>query len=246
MIEQPPSPTPGHAWPETTPPPPSPTRPPPRDAVSVGLPGPAEESRRSQRRQDRLARRALAASPELLTLWVGSFTLLVWVFEGDAAAIVVSSTVLGIFAWVFLAKGDTLVSCLLLLAIGTLAATVVGASVSPEPDRLWWVMPGLVIVVAEAAMTYNHLRRRQGDISRRVTRMNVENLVLVSAAAIALAWMLQRLTQADGQVQWPWFATTVVVLAAAAIIGLGTIRRRALPADRRRFSPGRRVLPPPR
>jgi hypothetical protein len=207
---------------------------------------PAEESRRAQRRQDRLARRALAASPELLTLWVTFLALLVWAFEGDAAGIVVSSAVLGIFAWILLANGDSLVSCLLLLAIGTLTATVVSASVSPEPDRLWWVLPGLVIVAAEAAISHNHLRRRQGDISRRVQRMYVENLVVVSAGAVGLAWMLQRLTQTDGQVEWPWFATMVIVLAAVAVIGLTTLGGRALPADRRRYGPGRRVLPPPR
>ncbi len=213
----------------------------------MGLPVPAEESRRAATP----AGSARTTRPGGLTgasSHCGSarFALLVWAFEGDAAGIVVSSAVLGIFAWILLAKGDPLVSCLLLLAIGTLTATVVSASVSPEPDRLWWVMPGLVIVAAEAAMSYNHLRRRQGDISRRVHPMDVENLVVVSAAAVALAWILQRLTQADGQVQWPWFATTVIVLAAVAVIGLATIRRRALPADRRRFSPGRRVLPPPR
>lgn len=245
MIAQPPPPTPGRASPSTMPPSLSSTRPPRLGAVGRGLPNPTGESRRERSRQDRLARRALSASPELLTLWVGSFSLLVWAFEGNAASIVLSSAVFAIFAWAFLANGDSLVSCLVLLAIGTLTAVVVSAEVSPEPDRLWWVMPGLVIIAAESALSYNNFRRRQGDISRSVTRMHLENLVIVSAGATGLAWVLQRLTRSEGRVQWPWFATTIVVLALTAVLGLGTLRRHALPADRRRFSPGRRVLPPP-
>ncbi len=115
-----------------------------------------------------------------------------------------------------------------------------------DEDSLAWIVPALLIVCAESAISYNHFRRRQSDISIQIVKALAINIVSVVALSAVLASAIRWLTQVDGRVEWPWYATTIVGLALAWFAGLIVIRRTATPAERRRYNPGRRMLPPPR
>ncbi len=164
----------------------------------------------------------------------------------DPVGLIFGLLLYGIFGWILLSTGNSVAASLLLGALGLSTAGMIAERFDVEDDSLWWMIPALVIVIAEAAISYNHFRRRQSDISMRISQTVAINTASVIALSVVLATLTRWLTQVDGRVEWPWYATTIVGLCACWFAGLIVIRRTATPAERRRFDPGRRMLPPPR
>ncbi len=205
---------------------------------------------KDEKRRDRVALLRLAAAPEMVMCGVVLFVAIVAATatadpEGQIIMIMIMSALAALFGWLALRSGDAIIYTLVLGAAGFLTAIAMGATLSLDPQSLWWILPAVVVFSFENAFTFNYYRRRTGDISTAVRTTHLQNVGVVVAGSLVLSVVLRWLTNRDGQVSWIWYATvlsTVVVLAIGTLI---TIRRRALPADRRRFSPGRRMIPPP-
>jgi hypothetical protein len=215
-----------------------------------GLDGFAQTQRSAEelaeeKRRDRLARRQLAASPELMAVSVTFLFIFGFAVRFEPVALIFGSLVYGIFGWLLLLNGDAIVGSLILVALGLTTLALLSERLDLEETSLWWTLPALLVVTAETAMSYNHCRRRKSDISRSIGRTMILNPLLVAALSLVLASVLRWLTQVDGRVEWPWYATTIIVLAVSWFAGLIVIRRTATPAERRRYNPGRRMLPPP-
>ncbi len=201
---------------------------------------------KAERTEDRAAKLSLAAKPEIIAVGITFSLLWIVVVDGELLPVLIGLGVFALFGGIFMAGGDTVIASLQLGAVGILTAAVLGDTLRIESDSLWWLLPGLVLIGCEAAATYNNYRRRDGEISARIPRSGAQNLVAVVLMSLVLATIARELTQLDGRVEWPWFATVVIVFTLALIAALLVIRRSATPADTRRFNPGRRMLPPPR
>jgi hypothetical protein len=197
-------------------------------------------------KQRRLALRKLAASPELIAVSVVFLILFGLASDFNPVALIFGTAIYGIFGWIFLSNGDAIVASLLLLGLGLTCFGFMTARLSIDESSLAWIAPALLIVCAETAISYNNFRRRQSTISVQIGRTSAINIISVVALSVVLASAIRWLTQVDGRVEWPWYATTVVGLALGWFTGLIVIRRTAGPAERRRYNPGRRMLPPPR
>lgn len=197
------------------------------------------------RRRDRRAILHLVATPELLTL-IMVITGLLAVLSGVPAAFLVAWAVVGGFGWLYLSSGDSFIAAMIIAGIGILTALVMSQELEIEGGQLWWTTPGLAMVAAETALTFNQYRRRKGEISNEIVLIVWQNVTIVIASALSLGWVLQRIADRTGRVTWPWFSLVSITLTATALLGLLALRRRATPADRRRYTPGRRILPPPR
>lgn len=229
------------------------TPPPPGIAATTG--GPPSATRRQRERhndaieQERQANRRAAvqliATPEWLALIAVCAALLV-LLSASLLLFLMGAVVAATFGWLYLSSGDALAAVLIVGGIGLLTAAALGDSLGLGGGRLWWVVPGLVMTTVDGAITYNQYRRRVGEVDRRILLAAWGNVASVLAVATGLAWLLQRIAERDGRVTWPWFATVSLALATAGFAGLLWLRRRATPADRRRYTPGRRLLPPPR
>jgi hypothetical protein len=198
-----------------------------------------------EKRRDRLARRQLAASPELMAVSVAFLFIFGFAVRFEPVALIFGSLVYGIFGWLLLLNGDAIVGSLIVVALGLTTLALLSERLDLEETSLWWTLPGLLVVTAETAMSYNHYRRREGDISRYISRTMILNPLLVAALSLVLASVIRWLTQVDGRVEWPWYSTTIIVLGVGWFAGLLMIRRTATPAERRRYNPGQRMLPPP-
>lgn len=203
--------------------------------------GSVEQTRRANRR----AAARLIATPEWLALTIGGAVLLV-ILSDALLTFLMAAAVAALFGWLHLSTGDGVVATILVGGTGFLTAFVLGQSLGLEGGRLWWILPGVVMVSTDAAITYNQYRRRDGGVDGRILGAAWSTIALVGASATGLAWLLQRVSEHDSRVTWPWFGAVTVALAIAAFTGLLWIRRQAFPADRRRYLPGRRLLPPPR
>ena len=246
--------------PAGTPPPPAvgtmgpPGAPPPPFSRSGAAPAPAgfalpinEEQRKEERSANRAAMLSLAAKPEIIAIGVTFVVLWVAVVDGGGIlAVLLGLLVFVAFGAIYMSGGDSVIASLQLGAIGILAAVFIGDTLRIELDSLLWLIPGVVVIACETGATYNNYRRRDGEISARITRSSTQNLVAIAAMSIVLASIARALTQLGGRVEWPWFAVTIVALALAFLAAMLFIRRSATPADTRRFNPGRRMLPPPR
>ena len=205
---------------------------------------------KDEKRRDRAALQRLAAAPEMVLCGVVLFVAIVAASatsdpEAQIILIMIMSALAALFGWLALRSGDAIVYTLVLGAAGFLTAVVVGATLDVDFQSLWWILPPVVVIALENAFTFNYYRRRSGDISRVVRTTHLQNLGAVVAGGLVLSATLRWLTNRNGQVSWIWYATVLSTVVVLAIGTLVTIRRRALPADRRRFSPGRRMIPPP-
>ncbi|NNF54503.1 MAG: hypothetical protein HKN03_08680 [Acidimicrobiales bacterium] len=205
---------------------------------------------KDEKRRDREALRRLAAAPEMVMCGFVVFVAIVAATatsdpEGQIILIIILSALAALFGWLAVRSGDAIIYTLVLGAAGFLTAIALGATLNLDVQSLWWIVPAVVVIAFENAFTYNYYRRRSGDISATVRTTHLQNMGAIVAGSLVLAVTLRWLTNRDGQVSWIWYAT---VLSTAIVLSIGsliTIRRRALPADRRRFSPGRRMIPPP-
>lgn len=197
------------------------------------------------RRADRRAVNELIATPELL-LVILTVTGLVAALSGGPAAFLVAMAVVAGFGWLYLSSGDSFFAAMIVAGIGFCTAIAMDQDLDIDGGRLWWLVPGLVMVGSETALTFNQYRRRNGEVSGEIVLIGWQNMALVLASATGLGWALQRIADRGGRVTWPWFGFVSITLAGSAMVALIGLRRRALPADRRRYTPGRRVLPPPR
>lgn len=263
-FDGPPPPPLGEAMTGMAPPPPPPTgapaapwagpvRLPPtgRHATALGLIVAKTEAQiKDEKRRDRIALQRLAATPEIVMCGVVLFVAIVATTapsgpDGQIILILIMTAVAALFGWLALRSGDAIIYTLVLGAAGFLTAVSMGATLSLNPQSLWWILPALVVFVFENAFTYNYYRRRTGDISAAVRTTHLQNVGVVVFGSLVLSVVLRWLTNRDGQVSWIWYATVLSAVVVMAVGTLITIRRRALPADRRRFSPGRRMIPPP-
>lgn len=222
-----------------------------RNVTAVGVViAKSEEQIKEEKRKDRAALQRLAAAPEIVLCAVILFVAIVAATAtsnqgGQVILIMLLSALAAFFGWLALRSGDAIIYTLVLGAAGFLTAVAMGATLSLDPQSLWWVLPAIVLIGFENAITFNYYRRRNGDISAAVRKTHLQNLAGVAFGSLVLGALLRWLTNRDGQVSWIWYAT---VLSTATVLSIGsliTIRRRALPADRRRYSPGRRMIPPP-
>ncbi len=222
-----------------------------RHATALGVVIAKTETQiKDEKRRDRAALQRLAAAPEMVMCGVVLFVAIVAATgtsppEGQIILIMIMSALAALFGWMALRSGDAIIYTLVLGAAGFLTAIAMGATLSLNPQSLWWILPAVVVFAFENAFTFNYYRRRNGDISAAVRTTHLQNVGAVVAGSLVLSVVLRWLTNRDGQVSWIWYAmvlSTVIVLSVGTLI---TIRRRALPADRRRFSPGRRMIPPP-
>ncbi len=200
----------------------------------------------AEKRRDRLAKRRLAASPELMAVSVTFLLVFGLAVRFDPIILIIGSLIYAIFGWLLLANGDAIVASLALGALGLATIVLLSERLEVDENSLWWILPALVVVGAETAISYNHFRRRESDISRGTGQLIVVNLVAVIAVSVVLAWVIRWLTEFDGRVEWPWYAATIILLAAGWFASLIVLRRTATPAERRRYNPGQRMLPPPR
>lgn len=233
---------------------PQPSSPPP-PGIAAAPSGPPSSTRRQrerhtdaieqERRANRRAAVQLIATPEWLALIALCVALLV-LLSASLLLFLLGAAVAATFGWLYLSSGDALAAVLVVGGMGFLTAATLGDTFGLNGGRLWWVVPGLVMTTIDGAITYNQYRRRTGEVDRRILRSVWANVASVVAAATGLAWLLQQIADRDGRVTWPWFATVSLALAGAGFAGLLWLRRRATPADRRRYTPGRRLLPPPR
>lgn len=213
--------------------------------IGFGAAAKTEEERKEERRIERLALRQLAASPELVSLAVLFFFIFGAAIRFNIVGMIFGLAAFALGSWIFLANGDSLLACLLLLGFGLMTWIWLADPVDLDTSSLFWILPALTMVLVEFALSFNHFRRRRGEMSRTIPGLMASNAVAVVGLSVIVAFIGRSIAERDGRVEWPWFATASFVLAAGWLAGLQYLRRTSLPPDRRRFNPGRRMIPPP-
>ncbi len=228
--------------------------PPPHGPPGVPLARPTSFTQNTQtaeelaeeKRRNREALRSLAAKPELLavaTVFLLTFGIAI---DFDTIGLILGAILFVVFGWIYLFSGDSIVASVLLLILAITSVAVLTERVEVDDGSLWWVLPMLLIILADTATSYSGFRRRGSEISTRIGQTLLLNVAAIVAATMVIAVIVRWLTRVEGRVEWPWFASTVIVLVTGWFAALVVLRRTATPAERRRYLPGRRMLPPPR
>ncbi len=221
-----------------------------RPALPITHVATTPEEKAEDKARDRNALQRLIATPEIVASCVWLFLMIVF-GTADAAGsgafvlILVITAITALLVYLTLRSGDSVIVGLILAGTGFFTALTLGVTISVPRGSLWWLLPALAIIATENAISFNFYRRRSGEISRAIQRTQAQNLGATLVGSVLLGLFLRTLSGGNGQVSWIWFAAVSATIAALVIGSLVVVRRHAVPADRRRFSPGRRMIPPP-